>query len=148
MTGDRAEFGHRPGEQVGGPPRGVGVGQAVEPIAAQGPPGVPLAGQGIGGGRVRQAGVERGVKAGDGRDPGQDAGRGVDAGHAAGLVQRGQVSQCRDPVPGGAVHHDGGVEVGAAVHDPVADRVHPVQSGDEPLQPRGLLGTGPGVQVQ
>ena len=50
-------------------------------------------------------------------------GQGVDAGDAARLVQRGEFDQGGDLVADGAVDADRFPEVGAAMHDPVTDRV-------------------------
>ena len=120
----------RRAEQFRHPPRGVGVGQAVEPVPAQCPPGAPLRGQRERGRRVRDGRVERGVEAGHRGRAGQHGGHRVERGERLGLVQRREVGERLDAPPHLSVdEHRRGVQR-PAVHHPVPDRVHPAERLD------------------
>ena len=126
----------RHAEQFRHPPRGVGVGQAVEPVPAQRPAGPPLGGQRERRRRVRDGRVERGVEAGHRGRAGQHGGHRVERGERLGLVQRREVGERLEPPPHlGVDEHRRGVQR-PAVHDPVPDRVHRAERLDRRLDRR------------
>jgi len=91
--------------------------------------------------------VERRVEAGHARHAGQRRLDRVQGGQRLGLVQRRQVGQGFQPLPHPRIHHHGGPEQRAAVHDPVPDRVRFPERADGVLQRGGVGGPGRGRQV-
>jgi hypothetical protein len=79
------------------------------------------------------------TKTADGGHVGQHRGHRIQGGERLGLVQRSQVGERPEPLPDGALDQHRTAELGAAVHDPVADRVHLAERLDRRLDGRPVV---------
>ena len=144
-------------EDLGGPAADIGMRQPVEAVPPQAPPPVPLMRQCVGGRLVRDRRVERGVEAGHCRNIRQQPAQRVDTGDTTRLVQRREFGERGDACPHSPVDEDRLGELGAAVHDPVADDIEagsarrPVVRGQavqKCLQFLGFVVAGPLPEIQ
>src|SRR5262249_38017510 len=103
--------------QLDRPARTVGMGQAVEPVAAHAVALLPLAWHRVRRCRWRDGRVERGVETGHRRHLGQHAGHRVERGKRFGLVQWGQAGQLVKPGANALVDANRSGEVRPTVHD-------------------------------
>ena len=123
MGGDQAQLAHRAPNQLGPPPAGIAVAEAVEPVASQTPSGVPLVWKGVGGRGGRKGSVEGGVETGHLGQPRpqfQQHPHRLDRGR---IVQRRQAVQPVESLLAPLVQEYRRIEVGAAMNDPMPDRV-------------------------
>src|SRR5205807_6634164 len=137
---DQVQLGERPAQQRGGTGGHPADRDAVEPVPADAVPLRHLAVQRIGGGRLRQRGVVCGVEDGDLRYPRNGVPGRLDAGHPDRVVQRGELGQRADRGQHLVVDDDRRVEPGAAVHDPVPDRVDAAEPVEDLVHRRAVVG--------
>jgi len=123
VAGHDTQLLYRMSDEFGGPTTGIGMAQAVKPVAVDAVALPPFSRNGVRGGRCGHRRMEGGIETTDGRNIREQVTYQINSGQRFRLVQRSQVGELNELLLNGGVDEYGRRELRASVHDAMADRI-------------------------